>query len=343
MTGKNKISVIVTAYNVEKYIDRCLGSLVDQTIKDIEIIVVEDGATDSTSKICDEWRKKDSRIKVVHSQNKGVSAARNTGISLSTGKWITFVDGDDYVNGVFLEKMLERADEDGNRAQIVLCDYSIEKKNRKRIISFFDDDETLCGQNEKLIKKVWGINDNSYGTRFGTVWAKLYDREYLEKIDAKFDENLSLCEDLIFNTAVFDKASECKYIKNTLYYYTVRKDSLTKGFDSDAIEKVYYLIPKISEALVNAKNCMNSIDVLDFMKIRLLNMLITRHILNKSNLLSIDQKYNLYKEICSSEPFAQMIQGEGAFFSFKQKMVKRLLYNKWFLFSFLLWLIAKGR
>lgn len=343
MTEKNKISVIVTAYNVENYIEKCLFSLVNQTISDIEIIVIDDGSTDSTPGICDEWGKKDLRIKVIHTQNRGVSAARNIGFDLSKGEWLSFVDGDDYVDSVFLEKMLECVNRSDTRPQVVICDYYIEKGSLKRINSFFDDNETFWKQNEKFIKKCWGINDNSNGGRFGTAWAKLYNKQFLNEIGIRFNEKISLCEDLIFNTAVFDKTNKCEYIKCGLYHYTVRKDSLTKRFDDEAIEKVFFLISQISIALKRTDNCRGSADILELAEIRLLNMIVTKHILNSSNQVSLIHKYNLYKGICSSEPFVQMIRGEGAYFSFKQKIVKRLLQDEQYFFLFILWLIKKGR
>ena len=99
----NKISVIVPIYNVEKYIDRCIKSIVNQTYKNLEIILINDGSLDKSGQICDTWESKDNRIKVIHQMNSGVSVARNTGLENATGEYVTFVDSDDYIEPKYCE------------------------------------------------------------------------------------------------------------------------------------------------------------------------------------------------------------------------------------------------
>lgn len=101
------VSVIVPVYNVEKYINECIGSIVRQTYKNLEICLVDDGSTDSSGECCEEWAKNDSRIKILHQKNLGVSAARNKGLEISTGKWIAFIDSDDYVESTYIKTLLE--------------------------------------------------------------------------------------------------------------------------------------------------------------------------------------------------------------------------------------------
>ena len=103
------ISVIVPIYNVESYLEQCIKSIINQTYKNIEIILIDDGSTDKSPKICDKYKQKDSRIIVVHKQNTGVSATRNIGLELSKGKWIAFVDSDDWIEKEYLEELLLNA------------------------------------------------------------------------------------------------------------------------------------------------------------------------------------------------------------------------------------------
>ena len=103
---KPLISIIVPVYKVEKYLNRCIHSIVNQTMKDLEIILVDDGSPDTCPKMCDDWAKKDKRIKVIHQKNKGLSAARNHGIKISKGKYIGFVDSDDYIDKYMYENMV---------------------------------------------------------------------------------------------------------------------------------------------------------------------------------------------------------------------------------------------
>ena len=104
---KEKISIIVPIYNVEKYLDRCIESIVGQTYKNLEIILIDDGSPDNCPQMCDEWAKKDDRIKVVHKENGGVSLARNKGMDIATGTYIGFVDSDDYIDKNMYEKLMD--------------------------------------------------------------------------------------------------------------------------------------------------------------------------------------------------------------------------------------------
>ena len=104
-----KISVIVPVYNVEQYLDRCVNSIVQQTYQNLEIVLIDDGSPDQCPQMCDEWSKKDNRIKVVHKENGGLSSARNAGLDTASGEYIAFVDSDDYIDNQMLELMLNAA------------------------------------------------------------------------------------------------------------------------------------------------------------------------------------------------------------------------------------------
>lgn len=115
------ISVVVPIYKVEKYLVKCIDSIIEQSYRNIELILVDDGSPDSCPQICEEYRKKDSRIKVIHKQNGGLSDARNAGMEIATGEWITFIDSDDYVGINFLKELYSSAI--NTKADISICDY----------------------------------------------------------------------------------------------------------------------------------------------------------------------------------------------------------------------------
>lgn len=121
MQRNELISIIVPVYKVEKYINRCVDSILAQTYKNLEVILVDDDSSDSCPTICDEYAKKDNRVRVVHKKNEGVSAARNDGISIANGKFICFVDSDDYVAENYVQKMVE--EQQKNNADVVFCSY----------------------------------------------------------------------------------------------------------------------------------------------------------------------------------------------------------------------------
>lgn len=210
-----KVSVIVPVYNVERYIDKCLKSLVNQTLKDIEIIVVNDGSPDNSQKIIDEYAKKYKNVKSYIKENGGVSDARNFGIEKSSGEYIAFVDGDDFVLNDMYEKMYEKAK--SNNFDIVVCDlnYIYENNNSEiRVSSGFDKDTTD-------IKKA--IINN-----YPVVWNKIIKREIFNNI--KFKKGVWF-EDVEFLYRMFPLIKSIGVIKEPFNQYIQRKGSITKSVD----------------------------------------------------------------------------------------------------------------
>ena len=123
------VSIIVPVYNVEKYLERCLDSLINQTLKDIEIILVDDGSTDDSGNICDKYAKKDKRIKVIHKENGGLSDARNIGLSIANGRYLQFVDSDDFIHKQMIEILYNTII--NNNADISICDFDKVYENTK--------------------------------------------------------------------------------------------------------------------------------------------------------------------------------------------------------------------
>lgn len=210
-----KVSVIVPVYNVEKYINKCLKSLVNQTLKDIEIIVVNDGSPDNSQKIIDEYAKKYKNIKSYIKENGGVSDARNFGIEKSSGEYIAFVDGDDFVLNDMYEKMYEKAK--SNNFDIVVCDlnYIYEDDNSEmKVSSGFDKDTTD-------IKKA--IINN-----YPVVWNKIIKREIFNNI--KFKKGVWF-EDVEFLYRMFPLIKSIGVVKEAFNQYIQRKGSITKSVD----------------------------------------------------------------------------------------------------------------
>ena len=214
------ISVIVPVYKVEKYIDKCVESLVNQTYGDIEIILVDDGSPDLCAQKIDEWEKKDRRIKALHKPNGGVSSARNFGIEKSAGEYIAFVDGDDYCDPDLYEFLLNLALNENS--DLSRCGFIIEDQI-KNLIDISGD--------EHAKKEIFDKNDYDSmiasaiqtGYSCGSVWNKLYKRETMG--DLRFDESLSFCEDLWFNYNFIKRASKVVYCDVPKYHYVKRDGS----------------------------------------------------------------------------------------------------------------------
>ena len=236
-----KVSVIVPIYNVQEFLPSCLDSLINQTLEDIEIIAVDDGSTDNSPQILDDYASKDSRIKAFHIKNCGVSNARNFGLAKASGDYIGFVDSDDYVHSNIFLHLLKICTE--NNAQIAQCCYSSEEKfeDIHEVITVFE------GQNEIVSGFLdEGITNN--------VWAKLYKREAIGNI--LFPTDLHFAEDFEFNAKCLLKVAKVVSSNLVLYHYTSREASEThRTINSDHLKgfRVYdYVksqIHKDSEAM----------------------------------------------------------------------------------------------
>ena len=212
------ISVIIPVYKVEKYINKCVQSVVDQTYKNLEIILVDDGSPDNCPKICDNWEKIDSRIKVIHKANGGLSDARNAGMSIATGKYIGFVDSDDYIDIRMYEYLYNAIKNE--KAEIAICDYEIVTENGEII------DEQSPVKNETF-SGVTGLKKISeqYGWRYVTAWNKLYKMEIFDGIEfpkGKIHEDEFVIHELFF------RCKKIATISKKLYKYLQRDGSITK-------------------------------------------------------------------------------------------------------------------
>lgn len=206
------ISVIVPVYNVEDYLDRCIESIVNQTYKNLEIILVDDGSSDNCPVMCDEWAKKDSRIKVIHKENGGLSDARNYGIELSAGEYLSFVDSDDYVDSDFIES-LHSAIEKFN-TKLSICNMTTFDENGKT-------DETFT-QPYKSLTLAEGHEKYESLLRHCAV-NKLYKREIFDTI--RYPKG-KLYEDLYIYHHILDKVDKVAYTGKNSYFYFIRSGSI---------------------------------------------------------------------------------------------------------------------
>ena len=237
-----KISVIIPVYNVENYLERCLKSLVSQTIKDIEIIIVNDGSTDGSQRIIDTYKDKyPNMIKAYYIKNQGAAKARNYGLDYVTGEYIGFLDSDDYVSEEMYEKLYNEAKQ--KEADIVCCNYYRvvdEKKFNKKTFG-----------NEKILKEdLFDKNIYEANLLFDEVpylWNKIFKAELIKNNDIKFCNELRIYEDLLFTYTAFSKANKISRVDEELYFYMVsRQESLTHIFTEKRFD-IFKLTDKLIE------------------------------------------------------------------------------------------------
>lgn len=233
------ISIIVPIYNVEKYLKRCIDSLINQTYRNIEIILVDDGSPDNCGKICDEYAKADSRIKVIHQINSGVSAARNAGLKIANGEYIGFIDSDDFVSPEMYEMLLTSMIKNNCDIAIGGYDYVDESGNVNR--SYIKKNDEVLSQHDVLYKQF----DIEPTIRFGVV-NKLYKRELIN--DVKFPENLKSSEDGVFLYKYLKKISKAVFVHKPLYKNVERQGSATHGgLAPESLRDALYVHKKMAD------------------------------------------------------------------------------------------------
>ena len=214
---KDKLSVIVSVYNIENYIARAIQSVCNQTYQNLEIILVDDGSTDCSGSICDEYAEKDARIKVIHKQNGGLSSARNAGVEQATGEYIGFVDGDDWIEKDMYEGMLHlihRYDTD-----IAICNYKIVGKEYTVDTS---TEEITVFEGKELLK-VFIEEEEAYQIQ-NAAWNKLYKRSLMGEL--RFPEG-KLFEDIVYTTKLLSRSKKSIYVNKAYYNYIFdRSDSI---------------------------------------------------------------------------------------------------------------------
>ena len=221
------ISVLVAVYNVDKYIAKCLDSLLNQTYKNIEIIIVDDGSTDNSKKICNEYAQKDSRIKLYEIEHGGLSKVRNYGISVAKGNYIYFVDSDDYLDNDILETLYRNIKKEN--ADISCCSFYEVFKN-KVVKKNLKDEYFIMNSRESIIKS---FQDDGLGVY---AWNKLFKRELFNNIEFPLGKR---SQDRFIMYQVFDKCQKIVYQSVCKYYYLQRKDNASMNLaiiNTDSIE-----------------------------------------------------------------------------------------------------------
>lgn len=235
-----KVSVIVPIYKVEPYLERCVESIREQTLSDIEIILVDDGSPDQCPALCDEYAKQDARIRVIHKQNEGLGFARNSGIDIAAGEYVGFIDSDDYIAKDFFEKLYHAAaDHHADACVGGMVDlYETYQSVRKNPYA----DATLKREkiDSKLLPAMLG-EDASGGNWIGcSACTGIYLREILEKYNIRFpSERVYISEDAVFDLLFYKAAQTVHVIAESGYYYCHRTSggSLTTAYNKERFEK----------------------------------------------------------------------------------------------------------
>lgn len=238
-----KISIIIPVYNTEKYISRCVNSVIAQTFRDIEIILIDDGSIDNSGRICDEFAVRDARVHVIHQQNAGVSAARNAGIDAATGEWIGFVDSDDWIDANTYEVAYKVACE--QNADMVVWGCTLNDGER---------DYSVVTCYEGILKP--NMLDELSPSIINQAVQKLIKKHLLDKYNIRFPFGIRQCEDLYFSFLClfyFTQNKKVYMLKNCFYHYFQNPESASAKINLDKINDVVCVTKNIECIIQSAK------------------------------------------------------------------------------------------
>lgn len=231
-----QVSVVVPVYNVAPYVEACARSLMGQTCRDIEVFLVDDGSPDNAGEICDRVAREDDRIHVIHQRNQGVSVARNTGMAQAKGKWVCFVDGDDYLPADAIEKLLQKAEE--TDCDIVIGDYHVVRENKppEETAFILDKQDERFTFDELIENCMLGNLREDNVTCIGVPWAKLYRRTFLEEKHLTYLPGLKRNQDVLFNLYCFAATDRIVYCRAPVCDYRVWENSAVNKYSPNYID-----------------------------------------------------------------------------------------------------------
>ena len=298
----SEISIIIPMYNAELYIKKCLESVINQSLDDIEIIVVNDGSTDGSLEICKRYAEVDNRIVILNNKNKGVSVARNEGINIATAEYIMFVDADDWIEENMCQNLYKRINECD--ADICFCNNIKEYKNKSKYIDFGSSkDEINSEEVKEVILSLIEEKDKRIAHRresFRGPCAKLYKRSIIIDNNITFKKELAIGEDLVFNLEYLKCCKKVVIEKRFLYHYRVNLQSATKRYRENAWE-IYRKLLIILESYLESNFLREEyIDRLNKLKLKYFIISVNNE-MSKFNKKDYTEKIKDIKNICRDE------------------------------------------
>lgn len=321
----NKVSIILPIYNVEKYLEKCVNSVISQTYQNIEVILVDDGSKDSSGGICDELVESDNRIKVIHKKNGGLASARNAGYEMATGEYIMYIDSDDVIKNDIAEKCVsamekkqsdvvifgyEKMSEDGQVLEI--CKWSNKTYNHDEMVEYLY--EAICNMS------------------FGYAWNKMYRKSTIDKSKVFGDAKVIDREDLVYNLELLRFWDRITYIDSVGYEYLQRSSSLLHNSDLARLKGVEYFVKRVEK--INIGNAEVERKVFNMMVLHYLSDCIIKNILWNDE-LSAKEKKKLMKETmekcpCQEKLYQDKDNGKHLQMLYKSMASGKMGYFYWY-------------
>lgn len=283
------VSIVLPIYNIsEEFLKKCIDSLIEQTHKNIEIILVDDGSTNNSLELCNNYSNIDKRIKVIHQENSGVSVARNRGLENSDGKYVCFIDPDDWVKTNYIEKLLNCIEK--NQAEFALCNCMVSYSNteRKNDFMIFNEPEKLLDENQvtELQKQLIGKKICQYyppEVAAGVPWAKMFKKDFLLKNNLKFIPGMIRMQDNIFCLYAYELSNKVCFVNDRLYVYRKEYGSACFKFSPRIIEYFEKYYEETLKFMTKYKKDENWFKAFYMKELTSFNSYFTQYFFNKQN------------------------------------------------------------
>ena len=318
-----KISVIIPVYNTEDYIDRCLRSVVNQSLKDIEIIVLNDGSSDKSEDIILKYCKRDKRIRYYRHNNIGLGPTRNRGIELAKGEYLSFIDSDDFIDEKMLETLYLNAKD--NNADIVCCEVYLYNKKIKKIRKKF------------LKKDIYSFTQNNYEYFYKNyyfnkiyshnAWDKIYKAEIIKANNIKFGDNKRIfAEDNFFQFQILQYAKKIMFLNEPLYYYYIRPNSIMNQYKENLVERHLNMIDDLNNIIKSKPNNSLLRKVISLIAFDSIKMEAINVIENDKGFSKFSLSFDLFKNHKFYKEFLEIILDNKAFLLEPDKKRRYFLY-----------------
>lgn len=308
-------SVVVPCYKVEQYLPKCVESLSNQTLKDIEIILVDDGSPDNSGKICDEWAAKDTRVKAIHKQNGGVSAARNDGLRIAQGDYILFCDSDDWMDEDALENLYTAGLK--YQADVVIGDVSQIYGDRIVPVHFYDKEFVTSDRTyiDELIKTNFCRKycPNPFQGKpafgYGGPWNKAVKRDFLLQNGIEFDVRVKgIFDDILYTAYILANANTIAYIQKNVYNYRIISNSITHSFKGNLLEINDAIFKSWEEFLDKYGRDGKFDEAYAANVIRRLKSTLGLYYFSSKNPMSLTDQFKDIRQLIAREPYAEAIR-----------------------------------
>ena len=313
-----KFSFIIPVYNINNFLEKCLTTLIEQRGNDIEIIVVDDGSTDGSSNICDAFSKKDKRIRVFHKENGGLVSARKYGMSMASGEYVSFVDGDDWISDNYIDNFRRIVEK--YSPEIICCSF-FDSYPSNDVPNLIFSREGLYSKKEiesEIFPYLLQKSDGTYFTH--SIWAKMFKKDLYSPFQEKVDSKITIGEDAACVIPLITKATRIFITKKCLYYYRHNISSMTNGKKVFAWQNVDLIKEHFESNL--------DLDLVDF-RDQYYRFMVRRIFLTAISQFYLNEKYRITKKtLVQSLSNYDSIVGNAHFSSLKFSFISRVLKKK---------------